>query len=182
MRKIALILLCLLILTGCASNPVSSEPSETTAPETTAPETTAAPETTEPEETAPEETEPSVIYAGQIADGTYEISVESSSSMFRVVHCVLTVENGSMTAAMTMSGQGYGFVYLGTAEAALEDTEDSYIPFTLNEDGEKVFTIPVEALNMELDCAAWSIKKETWYDRVLVFSSELLPEGTVTLG
>ena len=64
----------------------------------------------------------------------------------------------------------------------MEDTEDSYIPFVLNEDGEKVFTIPVEALNMELDCAAWSIKKETWYDRVLVFSSELLPDGVITLG
>ena len=110
MRKMAVILLCLLILTGCASNPAPSEPSETTAPETTE-----APETTGPEETAPEETEPPVIYAGQIADGAYEISVESSSSMFRVVHCVLTVENGSMTAAMTMSGQGYGLVYLGTA-------------------------------------------------------------------
>lgn len=177
MRKMAVILLCLLILTGCTSNLAPSEPAETTAPETTE-----APKTTGPEETAPEETEPPVIYAGQIADGAYEISVESSSSMFRVVRCVLTVENGSMTAAMTMSGQGYGLVYLGTAEAALEDTEDSYIPFVLNEDGEKVFTIPVEALNMELDCAAWSIKKETWYDRVLVFSSDLLPDGVITLG
>ena len=175
------VLAVMMLLSLCACGSKAPE-TTTAAPTTNAPETTAAPETTEPEETAPEETEPPVIYAGQIADGTYEISVESSSSMFRVVHCVLTVENGSMTAAMTMSGQGYGLVYLGSAEAALEDTEDSYIPFTLNEDGEKVFTIPVEALNMELDCAAWSIKKETWYDRVLVFSSELLPDGAVTLG
>lgn len=182
MKKMLMILLSLLLLTGCASNTgaaeASSAPEETTlVTEETKEETVTA----ETEETVPEETTLPVIYANQIADGTYEISVESSSSMFRIVRCELKVENGAMTAAMTMSGQGYGMVYLGTGEEAAADTEDAYIPFVLNENEEKVFTIPVEALNTEIDCAAWSIKKETWYDRVLVFSSELLPEGVVTL-
>ena len=77
-----------------------------------------------------------------------------------MVHCELTVSEGSMTAAMTMSGDGYGMVYMGTGEAALAADETSYIPFVLTEAGAKVFTVPVEALNMELDCAAWSIRKE----------------------
>ena len=29
---------------------------------------------------------------------------------------------------------------------------------------------------MEIDCAAWSIRKEKWYDRVLIFQSDTLPE------
>jgi hypothetical protein len=80
-----------------------------------------------------------------------------------------------MAAAMTMSGDGYGMVYMGTGEAALAADETSYIPFVLTEAGAKVFTVPVEALNMELDCAAWSISKEKWYDRTLVFESAQLP-------
>ena len=169
MKRIFACLLALLLLTGCGAQQPQPPETEATVPSTaeTVPETTVM-ETTEPE--------PQSIYADQLADGTYEITVDSSASMFRVVKCVLTVENGTMTAAMTMSGQGYGMVYMGKGKEALEDSEDTYIPFTQDENGGKVFTVPVEALNLELDCAAWSIRKEKWYDRVLVFESEMLPE------
>ena len=166
MKRIFAIFLAVLLLTGCGA-----QPEETTVP----PTTETVPATTEAIETVPEETEPPVIYADQLVDGSYEIEVDSSASMFRVVKCVLTVENGTMTAAMTMSGQGYGYVYMGTSKEADQDTEENFIPFELDENGGKVFTVPVEALNMELDCAAWSIRKEKWYDRVLVFESALLP-------
>lgn len=167
MKRIFVLLFAILLLTGCGAKPA--------VPETTAVSTTV--ETTVPEttETVPEETETPVIYADQLVDGVYEITVDSSSSMFRVVHCELTVSEGSMTAAMTMSGDGYGMVYMGTGEAALAADETSYIPFVLTEAGAKVFTVPVEALNMDLDCAAWSIRKEKWYDRTLVFESAQLP-------
>ena len=166
MKRIFALFLAVLLLTGCGA-----QLEETTAP----PTTETVPATTEAIETVPEETEPPVIYADQIADGIYEIEVDSSASMFRVVECILTVENGTMTAAMTMSGQGYGYVYMGTRKEAELDTEENYIPFTQDESGGKVFTVPVEALNMELSCAAWSIRKETWYDRTLVFEAELIP-------
>ena len=169
MKRFFVFFLTLLLLTGC-----TAAPEETTAPPTT--EAVPTTEIVETTETVPEETEPPVITADQLVNGSYEIEVDSNASMFRVVKCVLTVEDGTMTAAMTMSGQGYGMVYMGTGEAALADSEDAYIPFTEDENGGKVFTVPVEALNMELDCAAWSMKKEKWYDRVLVFESGLLPE------
>ena len=168
MKRIFVYFLAVLLLTGC-----TAAPEETTVP----PTTETVPSTTQAAETIPEETEPPVIYADQLVDGSYEIEVDSSASMFRVVKCVLTVENGAMTAAMTMSGQGYGYVYMGTRKEADLDTEENFIPFVLDENGGKVFTVPVEALNMEHDCAAWSIRKEKWYDRVLVFESGLLPES-----
>lgn len=169
MKRIFALFLAVLLLTGCGAQP------EESAVPSTVPATTETVETTKASETVPEETEPPVIYGDQIADGTYEIEVDSSSSMFRVVKCVLTVENGTMAAAMTMSGQGYGYVYMGTRKEADQDTEENFIPFELDENGGKVFTVPVEALNLKLDCAAWSIRKETWYDRTLVFEAELIP-------
>lgn len=151
-------------LSGCGSDPAPA-PEEDTVSATTPPE---------------EAPTLSPIPADQIADGTYEITVESSASMFRVVHCALTVEGDTMTATMTMSGQGYGYIYPGTGEEALADSEDTYIPFVLDAEGAKTFALPIEALNQEVDCAAWSIRKEKWYDRVLVFSSEALPPEALT--
>ena len=171
MKRIFVLFFAILLLTGCGAKPAVPETTAVSTTVSTTVETT-VPETTE---TVPEETEPPVIYADQLVDGVYEITVDSSSSMFRVVHCELTVSEGNMTAAMTMSGDGYGMVYMGTGEAALAVDETSYIPFVLTEAGAKVFTVPVEALNMDLDCAAWSIRKEKWYDRTLVFESAQLP-------
>ena len=119
------------------------------------------------------------IYAADIADGTYSVEVKSSSSMFRVVDCQLTVSGDNMTAVMTMSGQGYGYLFMGTGEEALAADESAYIPFELNGEGQKTFKVPVEALDMTVKCAAWSIKKEQWYDRDLVFMSDNLPDGVV---
>lgn len=155
-------LLSLSLLTACGSDPAPT------------PEEEAA--TTQPQE----EEVLTPIPASQIADGTYEITVESSASMFRVVHCDLLVEGDTMTAVMTMSGQGYGYVFPGTGEEALQADEAAYIPFVLDAEGAKTFAFPLEALDQEVDCAAWSIKKEKWYDRVLVFSSEGLPQDALT--
>ena len=44
------------------------------------------------------------VAAADIKDGVYEVQVDSSSGMFVVTGCTLTVENGSMTADITLSG------------------------------------------------------------------------------
>ncbi|MFR5730692.1 MAG: hypothetical protein ACLUD2_00815 [Clostridium sp.] len=54
------------------------------------------------------------------------------------------------------------------------------IPFEEAADGSHHFTVPVEALDKELDCAAFSKKKEKWYDRVLVFRADSLPADALT--
>lgn len=121
------------------------------------------------------------VTAQQLAEGTYEIQVESSSSMFRITKCVLTVKDGKMTAHMTMSGDGYGKLFMGTGEEALKAGEDSYIPAVAQGDV-VTFEVPVEALNVETDCAAWSIKKEKWYDRTLVFLADSIPAEAFVAG
>lgn len=181
MKKIIVLFLAVLMLAGCGQQPKTTEEPAVTEDTVLDDAEESTEETAEEEAAEPVEEEPQPIYADQIADGDYEINVDSSASMFRVVKCVLHVEGDTMTAAMTMSGQGYGMVYMGTGEEALADAEDTYIPFELDADGAKTFTVPVEALNMEQDCAAWSIRKETWYDRVLVFESELIPAASLNL-
>ncbi|MGN0677058.1 MAG: sirohydrochlorin cobaltochelatase, partial [Ruminococcus sp.] len=120
-----------------------------------------------------ENTELSPVYASDLNDGVYKISVDSSSSMFNITDCELTVADGKMTAVMTMGGTGYLYVFMGKGENA---TESEYIPFEEQSDGTHTFTVPVESLNTETECSAFSKKKEEWYDRTLVFNSDLLPQ------
>ncbi len=100
------------------------------------------------------------VTGDQIKDGTYEIDVESSSSMFRIDECELTVKDGEMTATMTMGGKGYLKVFMGTGEEAVEAEEEDYIPYEEDSLGLHTYTVPVEALNQAIDCAAFSKDRE----------------------
>ena len=115
------------------------------------------------------------LYADSLRDGTYAITVDSSSPMFSIIACDLTVRDGAMTAVMTMSGTGYRMVCMGTAQEAAGADEGEYIPYQETAEGLHTFTVPVEALDMGIDCAAFSDRKEMWYDRTLVFRSDSLP-------
>ena len=115
------------------------------------------------------------VTADALSEGTYTITVDSSSSMFSIAECTLTVEDGTMTADMTMSGTGYLYLYMGTAEEAAAAEESSYIPFA-ETDGVHTFTVPVSALDDGIACAAYSKRKEMWYDRTLVFRADSLPD------
>jgi hypothetical protein len=114
------------------------------------------------------------IYAESIRNGTYEIQVDSSSSMFRIVDCVLTVTDEGMTADMTMGGTGYRYIYLGTPEEAVAANQEDYLLPQEDAEGAHHYIVPVEALDAGIDCAAFSDNKEKWYDRVLVFRSASL--------
>lgn len=114
------------------------------------------------------------VLSNRIKNGSYSIEVTSSTSMFKIVDCQLTVEDKQMSAVMTLSGKGFSKVYMGTGEQARADTEDHFIDFTDNGD-RHAFTVPVEALDRELDCAGMSARKETWYDHIVVFKSANIP-------
>ena len=91
--------------------------------------------------------------------------------MFKVTDCVLTVKNGEMSAVITLSGTGYDKLYMGTAEDAVDANEEEFIYYQMNLEGDYTYTIPVEGLDREIAVAAHSSKKDTWYDRTLIFQS-----------
>lgn len=132
------------------------------------------------EEVVEEGMEP--VRASDLKDGVYQVEVDSSSSMFKVVACELTVEDGEMTAVMTMSGSGYLYLYLGTAEEAAEAPADELVEAGEGEDGAVTFTVPVEALDDGIDCAAFSKRREQWYARTLVFRADSLPDEAFVEG
>lgn len=122
------------------------------------------------------------VYGSAVKDGVYQIAVDSSSSMFKITSCELTVENGSMRAVMTMSGTGYLKLYMGTGEEAVKASEQEYIPYVETADGAHTFEVPVEALDMGIACSAFSKNKEKWYDRELLFRSDSLPADAFAEG
>ena len=67
------------------------------------------------------------VTAAELKDGTYDIEVRSSSSMFQITDCTLTVEDGRMSAAMTMGGTGYRYVCMATPEEAAKADEKDFL-------------------------------------------------------
>lgn len=169
-------------LTACGNSESSSTSTESAA--TTVTETATAPETTA-EETTEQVTAPQqevgfegmeAIYGDSLNDGEYHISVDSSSSMFKIADCILKVSGGEMTADIIIASKSYDNLFMGTGDEAETDGGENYIDYIVNEDDQSVFNVPVEALDKEISCAALSAKKQEWYDRTLVFRADSLPD------
>lgn len=126
------------------------------------------------------------VYKDSIKDGVYEnVQVDCSSSMFVIDSCKVTKEGDTMIAELTMGGKGYLYVYPGTGDEAANAPEEDYINYTENEDGSHVYTFEINAFDEPFNLAAFSKKKELWYDRVLVFKASSLgvdayEDGVVT--
>lgn len=106
-----------------------------------------------------------------IADGTYQVNAEAGGKMFRVTDCVMTVKNGQMTAAVTLSGQGYNRIYLGDVNNASDDEKNWILPDSLLAE-QYTFQIPVEKLDEEMTIAVHTTKSNKWDTRTLTFHSE----------
>ncbi|SFW35409.1 hypothetical protein [Ruminococcus flavefaciens] len=183
-RIIALSLISMLVLASCGTKKDNSQQSSTSA--TTAPQTTAA--TTA--ETTTEATTEHVTAAQnevgfegmtevnikELNMGNYNVSVDSSSSMFKIAGCILHVSDHDMIADIIIDSKSYDALYMGTEDEAKNAAESDRITYTTNEKGQSVFTVPVEALDKEIQCAALSAKKQEWYGRTLVFRADSLPD------
>ena len=183
MKRILCVLLCLLLfpaLAACGSSetvsaepPAAAEiPQESAAP-TTSPAVADASQMTTVEEVVEERMTP--VYADSLLEGDYPVEIKSSSSMFRVEKAVLHVHADAMYVTLAMSSQAYLYVFPGTAMEAATADESEYIPYTEDEAGAYCFTLPVEALDEGFACAAFSRKKELWYDRTLLLRADSLP-------
>lgn len=163
------------VLAGSGAAVSAEEQTETVGQANAADLVASADEMTTVEEVVTEDME--AVYADALKEGTYSLEVLSSSGMFKIIDCQLTVAEGEMSADITLSGQGYLKLFMGTGAEAVEASEEEYITFRQNEEGKQVYHVPVEALDLGIDCAAWSKNKEKWYDRTLVFSAASLPQS-----
>ena len=171
MKKLICLLFLAITLVSCSETTENSETSSQA--ETTQTVTESAQDgTVAPVEVVEEGMTP--IYADTLKDGVYSVEVSSSSSMFKITECELTVQDGTMSAEMTMSGTGYKWLFMGNGETAENVSESEYVPF-VEEDGVHKFTVPVEALDMGIECTAFSVNKEKRYDRTILFRADSLP-------
>ena len=181
---LAALLAALMLTSGCGSS-ASQQQTDTAAQtgEAGTSNVASASDMTEVEEVVEEGMTP--ISGDKVKDCTYSVAVKSRSKRFDITACELTVEGGKMTATMHMGGKGYLYVYMGTGEQAAAADEADYIPFTEEADGTHSFTVPIDALDEGIDCAAFSKKKEKWYDRTILVRADSLPmdafaDGVVT--
>ena len=195
----AVLLLALLAACGSAGAPASGSnlspaPAATKAPaQSEAPAATEAPAPTEepaPTEAPAESAAPAgvasaeqmttveevveegmvPVYAESLKDGVWPVVMKSSSSMFKADRCELVVENGKLSVILYMSSEAYPWMFAGTAEEAVAAPEEARIPLT-----DASFTLPLNALDDGEAFAAFSKRKELWYDRTLLFRADSLP-------
>lgn len=103
------------------------------------------------------------------ADGTYEIQVDTDSSMFRSEKCVLTVKDGTCTAELTLPGEGFSKLFFGSAADAETAQKEQVYEYHLNDEGKYTFDVPVSKLDEELTIAAFGQRRDTWYDHTITF-------------
>ena len=76
-----------------------------------------------------------------------------------------------MTAAVTLSGQGYNRIYLGDVNNASDDEKNWILPDSLLAE-QYTFRIPVEKLDEVMTIAVHTTKSNKWDTRTLTFHSE----------
>ena len=106
-----------------------------------------------------------------LTDGNYQVNAEAGGKMIRVTNCVMTVKNGQMTAAVTLSGRGYNRIYLGDVKDAPNDESNWILPDSLLAE-QYTFQIPVEKLDEVMTIAVHTTKSNKWDTRTLTFHSE----------
>lgn len=120
------------------------------------------------------------VYGRDIRDGTYEISGESDSPFFKLAAAELTVQDGDMKVRFMIPSLSYAYVYPGSAEKA-EAAETEELIKAEEADSCSYFSISVDALNRPMECAAFSKKKQRWYDRKILFDASSLPEEALLI-
>lgn len=112
-------------------------------------------------------------------DGEYVVPADTDNRMFYLVqdeagnkNVKLKVENGVMKVTFALTGTGYDYLRLGTAEEAVAADSSEYISYE-EIDGKYTYTIEIPELDKELTLAAHAVKSGNWYEhKLIVYSSE----------
>lgn len=111
------------------------------------------------------------------ADGIYTIPAETDQRMFYIVSdegsgrtAVLTVKDGQMTAAFSLTGTGYDKAYMGKVED-VTDADASQISGYTVQNGYYTYTVSVSALDRKLEIAMHAVKSGKWFQHTIIFYS-----------
>lgn len=111
------------------------------------------------------------------ADGTYTIPAETDQRMFYIVSdegsgrtVVLTVKDGQMTAAFSLTGTGYDKAYMGKVED-VTDADASQISGYTVQNGYYTYTVSVSELDRKLEIAMHAVKSGKWFQHTIIFYS-----------
>ena len=112
-------------------------------------------------------------------DGEYVLPADTDNRMFYLVqdetgkkNVKLKVENGVMKVTFALTGTGYDYLWLGTAEEAAAADPSEYAEYE-EIDGKYTYTLEIPELDNELTLAAHAVKSGNWYEhKLIVYSSE----------
>ena len=100
----------------------------------------------------------------KLKDGTYKVLTTTDRKMFYIypkdqdpAYSILTIEDGKMTATITLTGEGYDYVFMGTPEEAAKAPKSQWIKAKIV-NGYYTFTIPVSKLDKKLTITPHSKK------------------------
>ncbi len=118
------------------------------------------------------------VTADMLKDGTYEVSVDSSSSMFKVRDAKITVADGKITASFSLS-KSYTWFFLGATEEIAAADSKAFLKGAANEEGSWDYSVVIEALDKGIVCSAYSKNKDQWYPELILFRADSLPAGAL---
>ena len=124
--------------------------------------------------------------------GTWKVKSDTDNRMFYLYpktgtkYSTLTVKGESskktMTATVTLTGEGYDYLYMGTALEAAKAPKNQWIKAKVV-NGYYTYTLPVSALDKNLTVSAHSKKKNRWFEHTIIFYSsgaKAVSSGTST--
>lgn len=124
--------------------------------------------------------------------GTWKVKSDTDNRMFYLYpktgtkYSILTVkgEGGkkTMTATVTLTGEGYDYLYMGTALDAAKAPKTQWIKAKVV-NGYYTYTLPVSALDKNLTVSAHSRKLNRWFEHTIIFYSggaKAVSSGTST--
>ena len=121
------------------------------------------------------------VSGDEIENGTYSILVKTDTQMFNIIDCQLTVKDGSMSAVITLSSDGYQWVYMGTGQEAAAADASEYVEYVEDERGRYTYDIgEVPSLNTTISCCCYSKRREQWYDHDIIFVAGTLPNSVLS--
>ena len=118
------------------------------------------------------------ITADKLNAGTYDVTVTSSSSMFKVRNAKITVADGKITATFDLS-KSYTWFFMGATEQIAAADSAAFIEGKATEEGLWSYTTEISALDEGIVCSAYSKNKDQWYPELILFRADSLADGAL---